>query len=193
MKKSVVTTFIFLAISATTFAQFQHSLGVNFTVVNGNITSKSSSGNDYSDKVSFAQSLVQYFMRYNLVEKDNSSISIGMPLGLGVGIARNTSNSDAGVAFGFDVPLVIDYNIGHKSTADNDKGFGCFFGAGFGYSYTGIRLSTYTSNVTSIGPIFRTGFRISVKDESISIPLSFKLGTGNNQVNTYGLGVIWDF
>ena len=192
MRKPILFIFILLAISSSLFAQFQHSFGVNFTVVDGNIKTKYPSGNYYNEKVSFAQSLLQYFIRYNVVEKDNSSISIGAPLGAGIGFAKSTYGSDAGIAFGFDVPVVIDYNIGCKSTADNDKGFGCFFGTGFGYSYTGIRLSSNSSNVSSLGPTFRAGIRIGMKDGGFSIPLSFKLGIGENKVNTYGFAIIRD-
>ncbi len=48
-------------------------------------------------------------------------LSVGFPVGIGVGIVSNSLAGDVGVSFAYDLPAVADYNIGFKSTSENEK------------------------------------------------------------------------
>ena len=93
-----------------------HGFGATISALYGTITTPYS-----SSSFSLAQTNLTYFPRYNFVETNNSSISIGLPVGIGIGIASNAIGDDAGVAFAYDLPAVLDYNIGCKSTSQNKK------------------------------------------------------------------------
>ena len=74
--------------------------------------------------MALAQTNLTYFPRLNFIENENSSISIGFPVGIGVGIVSSTSGDDAGFYFAYDLPATLDYNIGVKSTSENENTFG---------------------------------------------------------------------
>ena len=163
--KLVCIAFIFtLTFMARANAQqLMHSFGLSLSVLQG--TLQEGAGN--SESFAVEQNNLTYFPRYNFVENENSSISIGAPIGIGIGIATNTYGNDAGVIFSYDLPLVIDYNIGCKSTMSNDRNFGGYFGVGFGYNKVNISESSYSDfNGSSYGPLFRAGFRFGSSNES---------------------------
>ena len=171
---------------------FMHSIGATISILDG----KSTDGNNNS--VSLMQTNVSYFPRYNFIEYDNASVSVGLPLGIGVGIANNMY-SDYGIAFAYDIPAVLDYNFGYKSTPDNDSRVGGYLGAGFGYYGVTISRSTYSDySARTYGPMARVGFRFTTpKDREnghgITIGLFYKKGLEKEKFNTYGCNVYFDF
>lgn len=127
---------------------FLHSAGANISVVFAQIETP------YL-KESFTMQVnhISWFPRYTVMEGENFSLSVGSPLGAGVNLLTDNSGG-GGVSWGFDVPLVADYNMGCMSTPDNESGFGGYLGAGFGYMYTSYKLNTSeTDNVTTYGPM----------------------------------------
>src|SRR5687768_15271250 len=68
-----------------------------------------------------------YFPRYTLHESQNSSVSVGSPLGIGIGLLSR-SGGPSGIAWGLDLPVAVDYNLGCKSSPFNEKTFGGYFG-----------------------------------------------------------------
>ncbi|HEY5407847.1 MAG TPA: hypothetical protein VIJ92_12200, partial [Ginsengibacter sp.] len=140
-----------------------------------------------------------WFPRYNFIEGENSSVSIGAPVGVGIGLVTNTIGGDAGILFSYDLPVVIDYNIGCKSTVDNDRTFGGYFGAGFGYNKVTISGSSYSDfNGASYGPLIRAGFRFGSANESwnghaLTAGVYYKMGLENDQLHTIGFNVLMDF
>lgn len=173
---------------------FMHSVGATISVLSG----KTSDGFGNSNSQSTMQTNLSYFPRYNFVEYDNSSVSVGLPLGIGIGISNNGLD-DYGVAFAFDIPAVIDYNVGYKSTQENDSRIGGYFGAGFGYYRINISKSSYSDFTgASYGPLLRTGIRFTTpKDREnghgITVGLFFKKGLERQKFNTYGCNVYFDF
>jgi hypothetical protein len=168
-----------------------HSAGVNFNIM----TYKESSGT-YQNNYTILFTNLTWFPRYNLTESDNSSISIGAPLGAGVGIASGLYESS--LYYGFDFPLVLDYNIGFKSSPDNENKPGVYFGTGFGYTLTNWTDGSSTDNLNSYGPLLRGGMRFGAATENhpewgMTIGLSFKLGLEERKSKTYGIMVLWDF
>ncbi|MGZ8557673.1 MAG: hypothetical protein ACXWWC_05050 [Chitinophagaceae bacterium] len=88
MQKKSFFFFIALIVSAISQAQtFMHSAGANFLIMNAKI-------NNFTGKYSLTTPFTNltYFPRYNLMETEGSSISIGVPLGAGVGISSGTAH-----------------------------------------------------------------------------------------------------
>ncbi len=170
-----------------------HSFGATMTLLTGQQADSYS-----SSRLTMTQTYLSYFPRYNFVEGGNSSISIGAPVGLGVGLATNTYGGDIGVAFSYDLPLVIDYNIGFKSSYENDGTFGGYLAAGFAYNYVSVSASKYSDfKTTTYGPIFRGGVRIGSVQESwgghgITIGVFYKKDLQENPFDSFGMNVYYD-
>lgn len=194
IKTSIVIMVLCLFKTTNLNAQkLMHSLGATISVLYGKISSNGSSSSFTLQQTNFC-----YFPRYNIVENDNSSVSLGAPVGIGIGLVSNTYGSDNGIAFAYDLPVVIDYNIGCKSTSDNDKNFGYYFGLGFGYYKVNLSSSQYSDfKGASYGPMLRGGVRIgSLKESwaghSITVGMFYKKGLEANKLSTVGFNVLYD-
>jgi hypothetical protein len=190
MIKKLALLFLLLSVNFISKAQsFMHSAGVNFSIMNAKINNNTGK---YSLTTAFTN--LTYFPRLNLMEAENSSVSIGAPVGAGIGISQT---GDASLYWGFDLPAVIDYNIGKKSSAENEQGFGGYFGGGFGYTFTNWSDGSSTNKINSYGPILRGGVRFGTFDNSpnvgICIGLSYKIGLETEKFRTYGIQVLADF
>jgi hypothetical protein len=147
---------------------------------------------------SLLQTSLCYFPRYNFIENENSSLSVGMPVSIGIGLASSTMGDDVGISFAYDIPVVLDYNLGCKSTPDNESTFGGFFGLGFGYNHFAVSQSQYSNlKGNSYGPIFRTGVRFgsnkdSWKGQGITISFFYKPGLETGKWRTFGSHVLLD-
>jgi hypothetical protein len=170
-----------------------HSYGATISVMFGDLKTPYS-----TSKFTLAQTNLTYFPRYNLQENENSSISIGLPVGIGFGIASNTNGDDAGMYFAYDLPLVVDYNIGCKSTSENESTFGGYFGAGFGYYKVNSSNSEYSDfKGASYGPLLRAGVRIGSADEAwndhaFTVGVFYKKGIEKDGFKTIGFNVLFD-
>ena len=173
---------------------FMHSIGATISIMDARI--HDSWGSSYS--ISTMQTNFSYFPRYNFAESDNTSVSIGLPLGAGIGISDN-GLSDYGVAFAFDIPAVVDYNFGYKSTLENDSRVGGYLGAGFGYYRITVSKSSYSDFTgVSYGPMARAGFRFTTprnreNGHGVTVGLFYKKGLEKEKFNTYGCNVYFDF
>jgi|GEM_PF-642118 len=141
---------------------------------------------------------LSYFPRINVSEMDNASISVGIPLSVGVGLASDYTSNGKGVYWNFDLPLVADYNIGCKSTPKNEKKFGGYVGAGFGYTYTSWSFDDKSSaRANSFGPLIRGGFRFgfpsSDKGQGFTVGLYYKFGLESEHYKTIGCNLLIDF
>jgi hypothetical protein len=194
--KLVWITFVFILTitSRSSAQQLMHSFGLTISVLQGTLQE----GVGSSESFAVEQNNLTYFPRFNFVENENSSISVGAPIGIGIGITTNTYGNDAGVLFSYDLPLVIDYNIGCKSTMENDKNFGGYFGVGFGYNKVTISESSYSDfNGSSYGPLFRAGFRFGSSREGwnghgLTAGAYYKIGIDKNKLTTIGFNVLYD-
>lgn len=192
MIKKLALLFLFFSIGHyPLLAQnFMHSVGANISVVFAQIETP------YL-KESFTMQVnhISWFPRYTLTESENSSFSIGSPLGAGVNLLTDNMGG-GGVSWGFDVPLVADYNMGCMSAPDNESGFGGYLGAGFGYMYTSYKLNTSeTDNVTTYGPMARAGIRFASGGGRwhTTVGLFFKTGLEKAHFKTAGFNVLMDF
>lgn len=146
LKKLFVLTLVLSVISQKSFAQeFMHSAGATMSILSGKINS-----DGYKSSFSMLQTCFAYFPRYNFIEHENSSVSIGAPVDIGIGLANNTYDDDVGVSFAFDLPLVLDYNMGFKSTSEISNYFCGYFGAGFGYYHVSVTGSQYSDLMVQV-------------------------------------------
>jgi hypothetical protein len=194
-KKLCALTLIVFTFHQNTFSQeFMHSLGGTISVLSGTITSPGE-----TSSLTMMQTNFTYFPRYNFIENENSSVSVGAPVGIGVGIASNTYGGDAGIAFSYDLPVVLDYNLGFKSTSEISNYFGGYFGVGFGYYHVSISGSQYSDfKGTTYGPMVRGGVRIGSANESwgdhgLTVGVFYKKGLEKDKLHTLGFNVLYDF
>lgn len=168
------------------------SLGITISALSGTIKNQYGSADFGIEQIDFT-----YFPRYNFIENENSSVSIGLPLSAGVGIVRESANPGE-VAFSYDLPAALDYNIGFKSTTNNDHTFGIYFGAGFGFNQVTItKTSNLGYNGISYGPLFRAGVRIGSQNESwqgngLTIGIFYKKGMEKEKMDSFGFNVLVD-
>lgn len=165
-----------------------HSFGATISILTGTVTGPGSSSD-----LTMSQTNLTYFPRYNFIENENSSVSIGLPVGIGVGIVTSTFGDDAGISFAYDLPVVVDYNIGCRSTMENDKNFGGYLGVGFGYYKVSISQSQYSDfSGATYGPMFRGGLRFREYEHAITVGLFFKKGLEKNKLTSFGFNVLYD-
>jgi hypothetical protein len=194
MKKKSLILLILTCLTATSiFAQnFMHSAGVTISVLTGKVNTPSEK---YTAAVSFAN--FTYFPKFTLTESESSSFTIGVPLGAGIGVSNSTGGGDAGLYYGFDFPLVADYNRGRKSTNDNEDSFGWFVGTGFSYTLTYFTDGSSTDKLNSYGPLLRAGIRFGAgsnhPDRATTVGFSFKPGLESTKFKTFAAHVLYDF
>jgi hypothetical protein len=199
MKKTLIALVLmtFLTGSAALAQTFMHSLGGSVMFGNGKSVSDGSGG---FITPTIGLNAITYYPRINISESDNSSISVGIPVSLGF---EGSANSETGssLAFGYDLPLAVDFNMGHKSTLDNESGFGGYVGVGFGYTHTSVSVSSdfgdYSATANSYGPMIRGGIRFGIpwgeKDWSYTIGGFYKFGLESAGYKTIGINILWDF
>jgi hypothetical protein len=188
--KTISLSFLFCFISSVIFAQsFMHSVGANISVMFAKIETPSLK-EDFAMEVTH----LSYFPRFILTESDNSSFTVGTPVGVGINIINDVSG-ESGIAWGFDAPLVFDYNMGCKSSPENENGFGGYFGAGFGYMYTSYTFGYGDEKATSYGPIGRAGIRFLSGGGrfATTIGMYFKTGLEKQKFKTVGFNILADF
>jgi hypothetical protein len=165
-----------------------HGLGANISIIYGNVSTRYSSSSFLMQVTHFS-----YFPRYTLTEAENSSLSVGSPMGVGINLITETTG-DAGVAWGFDLPLVLDYNIGCMSTPENENSFGGYFGAGFGYMYCSYKLSADEGTIKTYGPMGRAGIRFASGEGKwhTTVGMYYKMSLEKQKFNTVGFNVYMD-
>jgi len=166
-------------------------------------------------KTSFGVGII-YSPRINLYEKQNLSLSLGIPLSIGFsgGASFNpTSNvsSDENTSFMLNAPLIVNLNLGSGATKDTKKRIGFFIGGGYGFynaSFTSKNSSTalptggyvlpsqnQTNNYTIVGPVENIGMRFGVGKQYRNIETKFSLmqGTYDFKSVIYGLATLFNF
>lgn len=189
IRKSILLfSFVVLACRQMVSQNIMHSIGANISVLYAKI-------NTAYEQETFVMQVTQfsYSPRFIISGSENSSLSVGSPLGAGIGILTSGGDAD-GVAWSVDVPLVLDYNIGCKSSPANDDSFGSYFGLGFGYMYAGWS-SLETDKAVSYGPLARAGIRLTNSERTwhMTTGLFFKYGLEKEKYKTFGFNVLYDF
>ncbi|HVM89259.1 MAG TPA: hypothetical protein VMT76_13805 [Puia sp.] len=126
-----------------------------------------------------------------------------------VGISGNANynsngQSDHNLKLVFDLPLILNFNVGRGSTKETESRFGFFAEAVDGYHYGTANVTysdaygdTYTEIATlkSNGPVANAGVQIGVGvgTHTIEIRASYMKGVNNEKPNIFGIGAAFNF
>ena len=192
--KKITLSIISLFISSIVFCQtFMHGAGV--TVLVG-----SAKGSD----VSVGEGLT-YSPRFNFLENETLSVSAGIPITLGISVSYSVNYGSGGfyenssVGLIVNAPLMINVNVGRGSTKENEKRYGYFAGAGFGYHHgdfiTVENGYNNSKSTNTFGPAANAGFRIGVgrRHKNIEVRFSYMKGTNEDKPNIFGIGAAFNF
>ncbi len=147
---------------------------------------------------------LMYSPRFNFIESEDMSVSVGIPLSAGFSINYNSrdyygSNNNSSSAM-LDIPVMVNLNMGCGSTRESESRFGYFAGAGFGYHYGTIKYSDYygdeySSTIHAYGPAGNAGIRLGVGNsgKNIEIRFSYMKGLDDSKANIFGGGVLFNF
>lgn len=194
-RRPLLITLIFLSIALTCRSQeLMHSVGVTGSVMRA--TLKGPLGK--SGRFGMSHIQLNYFPRVSIPINYFSAISVGVPIGIGAGFIDNDFLSVKGTYLSYDVPLVIDYNVGYKAAEPGDDHIGFYFGIGGGYTANQrdtLGVTKYKAN--SFGILARAGVRIDLeiqnKTTGLLIGIFHKIGMGEEKFKTSGISVMVDF
>ena len=200
MKQKINLTLLLL-VGLTTVAQaqrFTNSAGVTGEFIYGTVRGAAPKSNN----LILAPYYITYSPRFNMLETESTSLSISAPVGIYIGGYSGTvTNSqfgfsstinDNGWLFGYDLPVVLDFNLGKGAIRDNDSRLGAYIGTGYSYSRFNIFGSHYSNyHGTSIGPLIRGGVRLRLGASAIgSFGLFYKQGREHEQFKTIGFNFL---
>lgn len=192
--------------SASAFSQsFQHGVGLGFFI--------DKIEEEYIDpRVNFS---VLYNPRFNFVETQSLSVSVGIPITIGFsGSYEAGYNSyDGGyeentLGYMFNAPVMLNLNLGGGSSKKSNKLFGGFIGGGYGiYSSNSTDVYHYdyelgeeymtSAGGSTFGPAANAGVRFGVgrlnHKKSVEVRLSYFRGTTNYKINVFGLNAGFNF
>lgn len=200
MKKILFSVSFVFALSTAFSQSFMHGAGI--TVV----------GSTSGDGFSYGEGLT-YSPRFNFIEKENLSVSVGIPLSIAVSATASSSYDpyygtyydNSSVGFVINAPLIVNLNMGRGSTRENRSKFGYFVGAGFGYHHGDFLADkvdaggySYVGTVSenTFGPAANAGVRFGVgrQHKNIEVKLSYMKGiTGDLKPNVFGIAGLFNF
>ena len=191
---SLISIFTFGAYAQSGFMQ---SAGYTYFFGVGKVTIEDTSGFSYDYRPTLAFNSGIYYPRINLTDSRDNNVSIGAPVALGFSGSFN-SQTGSSFSFGLDLPVMLDYSIGHGCAERNKDGFGAFFGAGFGYTLSSYSYQSWYGEVSetasTAGPMVHAGVRFPLtlggNEMSYTIRLSFKQGLDKNKFKVFGFGLL---
>jgi len=193
MIKNIYLPFVSLLLisSASQSQTFMHGLGATVNLMTAKIDNPSEK---YTATVSFTN--FTYMPRLIFGAKESSSLSLGFPISAGVGFGSDVFG-ESHIYYGGELPLVIDFNKGRKSSPDNEDNFGWYIGTGFSYTLTNWTTGSSTDKLNSYGPLARFGVRFgggsNRPDRATTVGLSFKPGLEDTKFKTIGIVVLMEF
>jgi len=200
MKQKINLTLLLL-VGLATVAQaqrFTNSAGLTFEYIYGTVGGAAPK----SYNLILTPYYITYSPRFNMLETGSTSLSIGAPVGIYIGGYSGTVNysqfgfsstiNDSGWLFGYELPVVLDFNLGKGAIRDNDSRLGAYIGTGYSYSRFNIFGSHYSNyHGTSIGPLIRGGVRLRLGASAIgSFGLFYKQGREHEQFKTIGFNFL---
>lgn len=200
MKQKINLTLLLL-VGLATVAQAQHftnSAGLTFEYIYGTVGGAAPKSNN----LILTPYYITYSPRFNMLETGSTSLSIGAPVGIYIGGYSGTVNysqfgfsstiNDSGWLFGYELPVVLDFNLGKGAIRDNDSRLGAYIGTGYSYSRFNIFGSHYSNyHGTSIGPLIRGGVRLRLGASAIgSFGMFYKQGREHEQFKTIGFNFL---
>ncbi len=108
---------------------------------------------------------VSYTARFNVYEKKDYAVSIGMPINIGALVFSNpgkTSEYFSWEGYLVSIPAVINFNWGADATKASSSKLGYFLGAGPGYLYRQYSDLSDQSVINGLAGTVNTGLRFKV-------------------------------
>jgi len=151
-----------------------------------------------------------YSPRYNFLENEDFSLSVGVPLSVGISGSYSSnynsysgSTTDNTLGFMANIPLIVNFNFGAGSS-DNESRFGFFIGGGAAYHYGKYNVDsvdtygdgyTYQATINGIGPAGNVGVRFGVGrgTHNVEAKLTYMKSLDNSKANIFGIGALFNF
>lgn len=196
MKKILFSAALLLTMNAAFSQHFMHGAGLAFM---GGVS-------NHGDDISYAEGFT-YSPRFNFVENEKLSVSVGVPLTAALSASYSYSSyygSTTSIGFTANVPLIINLNMGRGSTKENRQKFGYFVGAGFGYHHGDFLETAYdeygygyddSRSVNTVGPAANAGVRFGVgrQHRNIEVRLSYMKGITDTKPHIFGIAGLFNF
>ena len=155
--------------------QFAYAMGLTGTT--SNVEGSASTGKDSLMTKSDYQLRLRRFgfifqVRAELLQWKDGSVSIGTPLMIGYSVSNKYNSVDVnggritkvdsvkGAHFAFEIPVLLELNIGLHSAEQESSRFGIYVGGGYAYNYTKIHTSVGVKPLDGFDPILRSGIRM---------------------------------
>jgi len=198
MKKHILLSFLLIILAGTTSAQkFMHGVGTGVFI---------NSGTGIHNSV---PTILTYSPRINMVDRENFSVSVGLPFSVGFGSDYNlysqngSTEINSATTFAINVPLICNVNLGAGASKSSTKRTGFFAGAGFAYQY-GSYVSRLYNNTTSEyvkfnadawGPAANIGIRFAVgrKQKNIEARVSYMGSVTEHKISAIGIAALFNF
>ncbi|SIN97263.1 hypothetical protein [Chitinophaga niabensis] len=197
MKKILFLVLATFGVSNAFSQSFMHGAGIGFYF---------DKVEDLDPRLSFA---LTYSPRFNFVETEALSVSVGIPVSVGFSGSYNYNNAYGyseetnTLGFMFHAPVMVNLNFAAGSTKANRSRIGGFVGGGFGYHYSASTDSDYFDENgdpiivegSSTGPAANAGMRIRVGGggKAIEIRMSYFKGITGSKPDLVGLGCTFNF
>ncbi|MEO5684313.1 MAG: hypothetical protein ABIQ88_16850 [Chitinophagaceae bacterium] len=197
MKKCLLILSVSLLSAMAGFSQsFMHGAGLNIFVANASGGQKSVNGG------------ISYSPRFNFIELEDMSVSVGIPFTVGVSGSYSAnynsqygSSSSNTLSFMFNAPLIINLNMGAGSSKEAESRFGYFVGAGFGYHHGSYNISDIiegseaATKFSTTGPVGNAGVRFAVGrgSHNVEVRLQYMKGLNDVKPNIFSLGAAFNF
>jgi hypothetical protein len=186
MKKTILSLSLFFMVGTVFSQSFMHGAGINYLV------RTSSAGGGY-----FAYGFT-YSPRFNFLENEKLSISVGLPLNIAVSVGFNEDITAINYGAVVNAPLIFNLNMGRGSTMENRNKFGYFFGGGMAF-HNGDLISDFsdfeTGSENAFGPAGNAGMRFGVggQHKNIEVRFSYMKGLNENKPHIFGAGCLFNF
>lgn len=196
MKKITLIVFMMVA-GFTGFSQsFMHGAGLNIFVANASGGQTAVNGG------------ITYSPRFNFIEQDGMSVSVGIPLTVGVSGSYSAnynsqygSSSSNTLSVMLNAPMIINLNMGAGATKETEERFGYFVGAGFGYHYGTYNVSDIINGdavgtkFSTVGPVGNAGVRFAVGrgSHNVEVRLQYMKGINDVKPNIFSAGAAFNF
>jgi hypothetical protein len=196
MKKITLIAAMLLAGFAGFSQSFMHGAGLNIFVANASGGQTAVNGG------------VTYSPRFNFIEQDDMSVSVGIPFTVGVSGNYSASyNSQYGssssntLSVMLNAPLIINLNMGAGANKETESRFGYFVGAGFGYQYGTYNISDIinggevVTKFSTTGPVGNAGVRFAVGrgTHNVEVRLQYMKGINDVKPNIFSAGAAFNF
>lgn len=200
MKKYLIAGMVLMLATANSFGQsFMHGVGLNIFVATAP-----------GGKAAVNEGIT-WSPRFNFIEQDNMSVSVGIPLTVGASFSYSAdynsyygSSSNSSFSVMINAPLIINLNMGAGATKETESRFGYFVGGGFGYHYGSYNISDAinydngdytTGKLNTFGPVGNAGVRFAVgrHTHNVEVRLQYMKGLNDSKANIYGAGAAFNF